>query len=74
MVVDKYDDIEPLVSNVVITMAVELEQDEVIQTVVATLANIEECKPEQEECVILFIEGKDIVALLPTGSGTRLIY
>ena len=32
-------------------MAAVLEQDKVIQTVVATLATIEELKPEQEECV-----------------------
>ena len=51
-----------------------LELDEGIQTVVATLANIEELKPEQEECVILLVKGKDIVALLPTGFGKSLIY
>ena len=42
-----------------------LELDEAIKPVVATLANIAELKPEQEECVKLFIEGKD-VALVPT--------
>ena len=43
-------------------MAAALELDKAIQTVVATLANIEELKLEQEQGVILFIEGKDIVA------------
>lgn len=41
--------------------------DEAIQTVEATQANIKELKPEQEECAILFIEGKYIVVLLPMG-------
>ena len=39
-----------------------LEPDEAIQTVVAALANTAELEPEQEECVIIFIKGKDIVA------------
>ena len=32
------------------TMAAVLKLDKVIQTVVATLVNIEELKPEQEKC------------------------
>ena len=42
-------------------MAAVLQLDEAIQTVVTTLANIEVLKLEQEECVHLFIKGKDIV-------------
>ena len=34
-----------------------------LQTAVATLANIKELKSEQEECVNVFIKGKDIVCL-----------
>lgn len=37
-------------------------------------ANIKELKPEQKEWVHLFIKDKDIVAILPTGFGERLIY
>lgn len=37
------------------------------------LAN-EELKPVQEEGVHLSIKGKDIVSLLPSGFGKRLIY
>ena len=53
-----------------------LELCETIQTVVAlaTLANIKELKLAQEEYVHLFITVKDIVYLLPTGFGKRLIY
>lgn len=45
-----------------------------INTLVATLANIEELKPEQEECGKLLIKSKDIVALQPTGFEKSLIY
>ena len=55
-------------------MAALLELNEVIQTAVATLANIEELKLEQEECVNVFIKGKGIVSLLPMGFGKRLMY
>ena len=48
--------------------------NEAIQTVVATLSDIEYLKPEQEEFVIIFIEGKYIVALLPTGFRKSLIH
>src|SRR4029434_2062422 len=43
-----------------------LELDKTVQTVVE---NIEELKPEQEQCVYLFINGKDIVYLLPVELG-----
>ena len=55
-------------------MAAVLELDVAIQTVVATLGNVEELKPEQEECVHLFIHCKDIVSLLPAEFGKRLTY
>ena len=51
-----------LFQNVVTAMAAVLELDEAIQTAVATLANIKGSNPDQEECVQLFIKGKDIVA------------
>ena len=35
---------------------------------------IEELKPEQEQCVNVFIKGKYIVSLLPMKFGERLIY
>ena len=49
-------------------MAAVLELDKAIQTIIATLLKL-----EQEECVKLS-EGKDIVALLPTGFGKSLLY
>ena len=55
-------------------MVAVLELEEAMQTVVATLANSEELKLEQEECVNVFIKGKDIVYLSPRGFGKRLIY
>ena len=48
-------------------MLAVLEPYKVTQTVVATLAIIEEFKPEQHKCVNVFIKGKDIVYELPTG-------
>ena len=62
-----------LFQNVGTIMAAVAEVEEAIRTVVATLANIEDLKPEQEECVHSFIKGKDIVSLLPMGFGKRLI-
>ena len=41
---------------------------------IATLANVKDWKPEQEECVHLFIKAKDMVSLLPTGFVKRLIH
>ena len=51
-----------------------LQLDIAIQTAVATLAHIKGLKPEPEECVILFIKGKEIVASLLRGFGESLIY
>ena len=55
-------------------MPAGLQLDAAIPTVVATIANIEEFKPEHEEYVNIFINGKYIVSLLQTGFGERLIY
>ena len=41
-------------------MEAGLERNEATQTLVATLENIEELKPKQEECVKLFTKSKDI--------------
>ena len=57
------------------TVLATSELDNVMPAIIATLAsNIVELKQEQEECVNVFIKGKDIVSLLPTGFGKRLIY
>lgn len=45
-----------------------------ILSVVATLRNIQKLKSEQEQCLLNFICGKDVVALLPTGFGKSLIF
>ena len=55
-------------------MATEEETLEAIREVVSTLESITELKPEQEACLVNFINGKDVVALLPTGFGKSLIY
>ena len=55
-------------------MMAVLELDAAIQSVVAMLANIKELKPEQEECVYVFIEDKDIVYVLPNRFVKRLPY
>ena len=54
------DDVEVkrLFPNVVTTTAAVQGLDEAIRTVVATLENIEELKPELEECVNVFIKCK----------------
>ena len=49
-----------------------LQLDIAIQTAVATLAHIKGLKPEPEECVILFIKGKEIVASLLSGVWRKL--
>ena len=47
---------------------------EAIRSVVATLPNIEKSKPEQEQALLSFVGGHDVVALLPTGFGKSLIF
>ena len=50
-------------------MAAEKNVCEAIRSVVATLPNIQELKPEQEQALLSFVGGHDVVALLPTGFG-----
>ena len=42
--------------------------------VVATLPNIHKLKPEQEQSLLSFVGGHDVVALLPTGFRKSLIF
>lgn len=51
-----------------------MEVGEAIRAVLETIPDIKELKPEQEECLRNFIEGKDVIGLLPTGFGKSLIY
>ena len=55
-------------------MAAEKYASEAIRSVVATLPNIYELKPEQEQVLLSFVGGHDIVALLPTGFGYSFIF
>ena len=43
-------------------------------TVVATLPNIQKLKPEQEQVLLSFLGGNDVVALLPTEFGKSLFF
>ena len=52
-------------------MAAEKDASEAIRSVVATVPNIQEPKPEQ--VLLSFLGGNDVVALLPTGFGKSLI-
>ena len=54
-------------------MAAVSELGEARQTAVTLPANIDDLKPDQEECGNVFIKGKDIVSLPPAGFGKRLI-
>lgn len=45
-----------------------------IQAVLSRFPHISVLKPEQEDALINFIQGKDVVALLPTGFGKSLIF
>ena len=47
---------------------------EAIQSVLSTFPQIKQLKLEQEDSLINFIAGKDVVALLPTGFGKSLIF
>ena len=49
-------------------MAAEKDASKAIRSVVATLPNIQKLKPEQE-VLLSFLSGNDVVALLPTGFG-----
>ena len=50
-------------------MSAEKDASEAIRSVVATLLDIQKLKPEQEQVLLSFLGGNDVVALLPTGSG-----
>ena len=50
-------------------MAAEKDVRKAIWSVVAKLHNIQKLKPEQEQCLLSFIGGHDVVALLPPGFG-----
>uniref|UniRef100_A0A8C5BW69 DNA 3'-5' helicase n=1 Tax=Gadus morhua TaxID=8049 RepID=A0A8C5BW69_GADMO len=52
----------------------ENDVSEAIQSVVATLPNIEKLKPEQEQALLSFVGGHDVVGLLPTGFRKSLIF
>ena len=47
----------------------EEDANEAIRSVVETLPKIDKLKPEQEQALLSFVGGKDVVALLPTGFG-----
>ena len=55
-------------------IAAEKDASEAIRSVVATLPNIQKPKPEQEQVLLSFLGGNDVVALLPTGFGKSLIF
>ena len=55
-------------------MAAEKDASKAIRSVVATLPNIQQLKPEQEQVLLSFVGGHDVVALLPTGFGNSLIF
>ena len=40
----------------------------------ATLPNIQKLEPEQEQTLLSFVGGHDVVALFPTGFGKSLIF
>ena len=40
-----------------------------VRSVVGSLPNIDQLKPEQEQALLSFVGGRDVVALLPTGFG-----
>ena len=52
----------------------EKETRETIWSVVGSLPNIDQLKPEQEQALLSIVGGRDVVALLPTGFGKRLIF
>jgi hypothetical protein len=47
---------------------------EAIQSVVGSLPKIDQLKPEQEQALLSFVGGHDVVVLLPTGFGKSLIF
>ena len=55
-------------------IAAEIDASEAIRSVVATLPNIHKLKPEQEQVLLSFVGGHDVVVLLPTRFGNSLIF
>ena len=51
-----------------------MDVGEAIRSVLQTIQDIKDLKPEQEACLTNFLEGKDVFGLLPTGFGKSLIY
>ena len=47
----------------------EKDTREAIRSVVGSLPKIDQLKPEQEQALLSFVGGHDVVALLPTGFG-----
>ena len=52
----------------------EKDTREAIRSVVGSLPKIDQLKPEQEQALLSFVGGHDVVALLPTGFGKSLIF
>ena len=52
----------------------EKDTREAIRSVVGSLPEIDQLKPEQERALQSFVGGRDVVALLPTGFGKSLIF
>ena len=50
-------------------MAAEKDAREAFRSVVVTLQNIRKEQPEQEQSLLSFVGGHDVVALLPRGFG-----
>ena len=57
-----------------LVIAAEKDASEAIRSVVATLPNIHKLKPEQEQSLLSFVGGHDVVALLATGFGKSSIF
>ena len=54
-------------------VAAEKDASEAIRSVVTTLPNIQKLEPEQEQSLLSFVGGHDVIALLPTRFGKSLI-
>ena len=52
----------------------EKDTRKAIPSVVGSLPNIDQLKLEQEQALLSFVGGHDVVALFPTGFGKSLIF
>ena len=52
----------------------EKDTREAIRSVVGSLPNIDQLKLGREQALLSIVGGRDVVALLPTGFGKRLIF